>query len=57
MLMALKFCTASWYSLLVPQTSIQASILGTASYMAPELMAGGSMSKAADIYSLGILSE
>lgn len=37
------------------QTSAHASVLGTASYMAPELMTGGKISKAADIYSFGLL--
>ncbi len=39
------------------QTSVQASVLGTAAYLAPELMRGSKMSTASDIYSFGILSE
>ncbi|GAB4819734.1 hypothetical protein N2152v2_006780 [Parachlorella kessleri] len=37
------------------QTSVQASVLGTAAYLAPELMRGSKMSTASDIYSFGIL--
>ena len=36
---------------------MQASVLGTAAYLAPELMRGSKMSTASDIYSFGILSE
>lgn len=40
------------------QTSAQApSLLGTASHIAPEVMAGGGASRAADCWSFGLLSE
>ena len=32
-------------------------VAGTVTHMAPELLAGGAMSAAADVYAFGILSE
>ena len=39
------------------QTSIQTGSYGTPGFAAPELLTDGKLTKAADIYSLGLMSE